>query len=196
MRHSVLCMGSPSGGRHRLACTRLGTIRPPLGLAQDHTGRRCVAHPSRRWIVLGIAAAQPTFLPRHPERIRERSRMAQDSANAARIKALCQRSECARSVLSEQIGILRHRANLPARLRASVATSPYAWFGGSLAAGLCSFLLFRRKSPYREAPRRKSMFVCLLAAVATAAKPLVQAWLVGELKSRLQPFMQRQDHTR
>jgi len=117
--------------------------------------------------------------------------MAQDPAIAARINALCLRSAEARTVLTRQIGIVRHRANLPARLRDSVGAHPYTWFGGSLAAGLFATLLFRRKSPRRESPRRKPFFSWLLAAAVTAAKPFLKAWLAGELKSRLQPLLQR-----
>lgn len=122
--------------------------------------------------------------------------MDQDPAIAARLNELCLRSAQARAVLSRQIGIFRHRANLPARLRESVTANPYTWFGGSLALGLFSTLLFRRKSPRRKATRRKSFLPWLLAATATAAKPLFKAWLAKELKSRLQPLLQRQDPPR
>jgi hypothetical protein len=118
--------------------------------------------------------------------------MAQDPATAARLNALCQRSAQARAVLSQQIGIFRHRVNLPARLRESVSANPYAWFGGSLVAGLLTTLLFRRKSPCQKSPPRKSWLSWLLATAITSAKPFLKAWLVGELKSRIRPLLQRQ----
>ena len=64
--------------------------------------------------------------------------MAQKSAPT---EALIRRAEAARRQLSAEYAAIRHRLDVPARVKDSLRNNPLGWVGGSLAAGLAASTL-------------------------------------------------------
>lgn len=98
-------------------------------------------------------------------------------------EALIARIDAARAVLTEEIGELRHKLDLPGRVRDSVLSKPLAWFGGSLGAGFLGSMLLRRRRT--EKPKRRGVFGFLLGSAFSLARPALQAWAIKELKNRV-----------
>jgi hypothetical protein len=101
-------------------------------------------------------------------------------------EALIGRLAASRNALGHDLAILRHRLDVPARVKESVMSKPIAWFGGSLGAGLvASFLLKGRKSkPKPEKVMRRSLWSLALGGAFTLARPALQAWATNELRKR------------
>lgn len=112
--------------------------------------------------------------------------MAQPPARHA--EALIARIEASRATLTTEAHRLRHRLDVPARLKDSVLSKPLAWFGGSLGAGLAASLLFRgrRRRERRVAPvAKRSLLAVLAGGLFTLIRPLLQEWALGALKNRI-----------
>jgi len=75
---------------------------------------------------------------------------------------------------------LRHRLDIPSRIRGSLSDHPSAWLLASLASGLAASFLFRRKPPI--ATNRRAIPGILLGLTLTAARPLAKIWLAKHLK--------------
>lgn len=101
-------------------------------------------------------------------------------------EALIRRLAASRTALGHDLAILRHRLDVPARVKESVMSKPLAWFGGSLGAGLvASFLLKGRKSkPKPEKVVRRSLWSLALGGAFTLARPALQTWAMSELRKR------------
>jgi hypothetical protein len=102
-------------------------------------------------------------------------------------EALIARLAASRTALGHDLAVLRHRLDVPARVKESVMSKPLAWFGGSLGAGLvASFLLKGRKSrpPRPEKVVRRSLWSLALGGVFTLARPALQTWAMNELRKR------------
>lgn len=97
------------------------------------------------------------------------------------IRQLIRLSAAARSHLEREALVIRHRLDVPARIRESVKNQPLGWLLGSLGAGLAASLLVRRNQP---APTKKirGFKGRLLALALTTGRPLVKVWLARRLK--------------
>lgn len=100
------------------------------------------------------------------------------------IERLIRLSESARSCLSHEATALKHRLDVPARVRDSLKSHPTGWLFGSLASGLAASLFFKRKS--NPAPtKRRGLPTALLGLTLTAVRPLAKVWLSGQVKNYL-----------
>jgi len=108
------------------------------------------------------------------------------SESERQTEALIARLSASRANLGRDVAILRHRLDVPARVKESVMSKPLAWFGGSLGAGLvASFLLKGRKSPPKqEQVVRRSLWSLALGGLFTLARPALQTWATNELRKR------------
>jgi len=107
-------------------------------------------------------------------------------ASESEKQALIARLAASRADLGRDVAIVRHRLDVPARVKQSVMSKPLAWFGGSLGAGLvASFLLKGRKSPPKqEKVVRRSLWSLALGGLFTLARPALQTWATNELRKR------------
>lgn len=95
------------------------------------------------------------------------------------IQRLIRLSEASRSYLDAEATALKHRLDVPARIRGSLAQHPTSWVFGSLASGLAASLMFRRK-PAAAVKKRRGIPGVLLGLTLTAARPLVKVWLADQ----------------
>ncbi len=107
---------------------------------------------------------------------------------SGKAQALIARLEASRSVLSVEAARMRHRLDVPARVKESILARPLSWFGGSLGAGFVASLLFRgrrrRDRKGREKPRR-GLLGLLAGGAFTLAQPLIREWALQALKNRI-----------
>jgi hypothetical protein len=96
------------------------------------------------------------------------------------IQRLIQLSAAARSCLKREATTLRHRLDIPSRVRSSLKDHPTGWILASLASGLAASFLLRRKPP--PTTKRRAIPGILLGLTLTAARPLVKIWLGDQLK--------------
>lgn len=96
------------------------------------------------------------------------------------IQRLIQLSAAARSCLQGEATTLRHRLDIPSRVRSSLMDHPAGWILASLASGLAASFLLRRKPP--TTTKRRAIPGILLGLTLTAARPLVKIWLADQLK--------------
>ncbi len=110
--------------------------------------------------------------------------MARNAEEEKQIGELIRQSAAARSHLGDQALKLRRNLDIPARVRGSLGGHPGRWMAGSLFSGMAASFLLRRK-PKHAPPASKGLLLAILAMLASAAKPLVKAWLAGCLKELL-----------
>jgi hypothetical protein len=96
------------------------------------------------------------------------------------IQRLIRLSEASRSCLDAEATALKHRLDVPARIRGSLAQHPTSWVFGSLASGLAASLMFRRKPAAAAGKKRRGIPGVLLGLTLTAARPLVRVWLADQ----------------
>lgn len=100
-------------------------------------------------------------------------------------EALSARLDASRAALGRDLTALRHRLDVPARVKDSILSKPLLWFGGSLAAGLAASLLLRRPRPViRESKPSKSLWKLALGGAFALARPTLQTWALRELGKR------------
>jgi hypothetical protein len=99
---------------------------------------------------------------------------------------LIERIAASRTALGDNLLDLRHRLDVPARVKDSLVSKPMVWFGGSLGVGLLASLAFRRPrgAPRPERPRRRGWMGVVLGGAMTLARPALQSWALRELQSR------------
>jgi len=113
--------------------------------------------------------------------------MAQNS-QSAEIEALIRRGRAARQELKTAYVAFRHKIDVPARVKGSLRTHPFGWFGGSLATGLiASFFVPKGHHKHSDEPegskkKRAGFGGFALTAATSMAKPLVKAWLTKKLR--------------
>jgi hypothetical protein len=100
------------------------------------------------------------------------------------IERLIRRSAAARARLTLEYGALRHRLDVPARIRGSLAAHPTGWMLGTAVAGFIASRIFRLKRARSSVPAR-GLLVTLLGLLAATAKPMLKVWLGGEIKRYL-----------
>jgi hypothetical protein len=105
-------------------------------------------------------------------------------SNQQEIQRLIRASDSARHTLQSEATLLRQKLDVPARLRASLKSSPTGWLMGSLASGFGLSLLFRRQAPPQE-KKKRSLPITLLGLTLTAARPLAKIWLADQAKNYL-----------
>lgn len=96
------------------------------------------------------------------------------------IQRLIRLSEASRTYLDAEATTLKHRLDVPARIRGSLAQHPTSWVFGSLASGLAASLIFRRKPAAVKKP--KGIPSVLMGLTLTAARPLLKVWLANQAK--------------
>lgn len=109
--------------------------------------------------------------------------MASELPISEQIQRLIRTSDAARGVLGSEIRGLKHKLDVPGRMKDSLRSHPTGWLGGSLVAGMATSLLFRRK-PKREktAAKKKTLLGLLLTMLIASLRPFVKVWLTGQLK--------------
>jgi len=70
--------------------------------------------------------------------------------------------------------------DIPARIRGSLKEHPAIWLAGSLASGIATSFLFRRKP--QATKKHRSLSATLFGLTLTAARPLVKLWLGDQMK--------------
>jgi hypothetical protein len=90
-----------------------------------------------------------------------------------------------RVALGHDLAAIRHRLDVPARVKDSVLSKPLAWFGGSLAVGwMASMILKRPRTVVRESKASKSLWKIALGGAFALARPTLQTWAMRELGKR------------
>jgi hypothetical protein len=94
--------------------------------------------------------------------------------------------ETARSTLSHEAAVLKHRLDVPARLKDSLKSHPTGWLVGSVASGLAASFLFRRRPAREEKEKKsKSLPLAVLGLTLTAVRPFAKVWLTDQVKNYL-----------
>jgi hypothetical protein len=96
------------------------------------------------------------------------------------IQRLIRLSAAARGCLESEVNTFRQRIDVPSRLRESLKHHPTGWLFGSLAAGLTTSLLFRRRPSEKK---HRGIPATLLGLTLTAARPLAKVWLTDQVKN-------------
>jgi len=95
-------------------------------------------------------------------------------------------SALSRRVLSAETHALRQKLDVPRRVRDSLRESPLKWLVGSMASGLVTSSLFRRKKKKEEIPhKRRGLTLTLLGLGFSALQPIARIWLTNQLKDYL-----------
>jgi hypothetical protein len=103
----------------------------------------------------------------------------------AEIQRLIRLGEAARARLHDDASALKHRLDVPSRVRDSLKAHPGGWMFGSLASGLAASLMFRRRPAAGTRKSRGGILRSLLGLGFTAAGPLVKIWLGDQVKQWL-----------
>ncbi len=112
--------------------------------------------------------------------------MASELPISEQIQRLIRTSDEARGVLGSEIRTLKHKLDVPARVKDSLRSHPTGWLGGSLVAGMATSLLFRRKAKRVKAaaPAKKKTLLGVLFTLAIAGlRPFLKVWLTGQVKN-------------
>lgn len=104
------------------------------------------------------------------------------------IQRLIRLSQASRSFLGNEALALKHKLDVPARLRDSLKSHPTTWLFGSLASGLAASLIFRRRPAVEK--KRRGIPGTLLGLTLTAARPLAKVWLADQIKHWIAPASQ------
>ena len=105
------------------------------------------------------------------------------------IERLIRAGDQARSSLTGEVIALRARLDVPARIRLSLKSHPFAWLFGSIASGLVVSLLFRRK-PARVEKAPRAVSLTILGLILTVIRPMMKVWLTDQLKNYLTSQLQ------
>ncbi|MGC4015926.1 MAG: hypothetical protein QM755_15585 [Luteolibacter sp.] len=114
--------------------------------------------------------------------------MVQKSVTSPEIEALLKRSETARRRLAYDISMLKHRVDVPARVKESLQNNPTGWLGGSLVTGLLASLALRRRKPKKTAEekvRKAGLAGLMLTAGGALVRPVVKSLVTGYLQKTL-----------
>lgn len=109
--------------------------------------------------------------------------MARDPQQRPEIAELIRRIEDSRANVGNHVAQLKRSLDVPSRIKKSVVSSPLAWFGGSLGAGVLASRIFRRK-PKKVAAKSKGIIGLLIATAMTLIKPAIRGIIMSELQRR------------
>ena len=116
------------------------------------------------------------------------------------LEVLSARIAASRVAVAGELAALRHRLDVPARVKESVLSKPLPWLGGSLGAGfVASIFLKRRRRSSRaekvEKVAKKAWWSVLLGGAFTLARPALQNWALREFQARFaQPKYPQDKH--
>lgn len=91
----------------------------------------------------------------------------------------------ARGLLACEVVVLKHRLDLPARIRGSLKRNPASWLLGSLGAGLVASLFFFRRRRAVSSKKHRSFPLTLLGLALTALRPFAKVWAADQIKNYL-----------
>jgi hypothetical protein len=122
--------------------------------------------------------------------------MAANSQNAEnQIESLVLRADAARNALGDNLLTLRHKADVPSRIKEKIRSHPILVFGSTALGGLILARLFFRKSPRPAPPTpptpRRGIKNMLFQVLCDSAKPAIQAWLIQQVKKSLSDRIQK-----
>ena len=120
--------------------------------------------------------------------------MARDPQKRPEIAELIRRIEISRASVGSHVVQLKHTLDVPSRIKRSVTTSPLAWFGGSLGAGVIASRIFRRK-PKKVETKSKGLTGLLFATLLTLIKPAIRGLIMSELQRRFKVHTSGQNAT-
>jgi len=100
------------------------------------------------------------------------------------IEQLIRLSASARSSLGHEMSALKHRIDVPSRIRDSLKNHRAGWLLGSLASGLTASMFFQRK-PTNEKKSHLGLPLTLLSITFSAVRPFAKAWLTNQVKHYL-----------
>jgi hypothetical protein len=100
------------------------------------------------------------------------------------IEQLIRLSASARSSLGHEMSALKHRIDVPSRIRDSLKNHRAGWLLGSLASGLTASMFFQRK-PTNEKKSHRGLPLTLLSITFSAVRPFAKAWLTNQVKHYL-----------
>lgn len=106
--------------------------------------------------------------------------MDSETINTRKIRELLRQAEAARSVIHTDVALLKHRLDVPARIRESLSQRPGTWLFGSLGAGLLASIALRGRAPRAER-KAKGWKSVVFGLAMTAARPLLKTYLTGQL---------------
>lgn len=89
-------------------------------------------------------------------------------------------SEAARARLGADAEALRHRLDVPARLRDSLRNHPVGWLGGTAIAGLAASRLASRALFFKTRATRRGW--SWLGLGFNAVRPVAKIWLASQVK--------------
>lgn len=106
------------------------------------------------------------------------------------LERLIRMADASRSVLGGEVLALKHKLDVPSRVKHSLKSHPTGWLFGSLASGLAASLLFRRGGSPKSPKKRRSFPVATLGLILTLVRPFAKVWATDLLKSYLlgEPF--------
>lgn len=116
--------------------------------------------------------------------------MAYPAEKSKQLAELVRRGAESRLVLTGAHTRLRHRLDMPSRIKAAITGAPGKWLSGALIAGFGASLLFRpaKKKPTAKVAavkKERGFILGLLALVFTLAKPAVKIYATKLLKDYL-----------
>lgn len=101
--------------------------------------------------------------------------------HSSEVEALIRRLEASREGLGEHLTELRHKLDVPARIKGSVTGKPWLWFGGSVGVGFVASRVLRRP---RKAKKRGKWLGLLASTGFTILKPTLMRVITSELQRR------------
>ena len=118
--------------------------------------------------------------------------MAQSSKTKTHVAELIYRSELARAKLSSSHAELKHKLDVPARIKESFLSTPVKWMGGFLLAGLAANFIFRSKKHKptlmpveRKMQKSRGLISSLLFLCFSMLKPVAKMYALKIFKSYL-----------
>lgn len=95
--------------------------------------------------------------------------------------ALIERIERSRGHLGGHLLEVRRAVDVPGRIKHSIRSKPFAWFGGSMGAGVLLSRLLRRP---RKAAKRTGWMGLMLTGTFALLKPILRGVITSELQRR------------
>jgi hypothetical protein len=99
----------------------------------------------------------------------------------AQVERLIRLSAASRGRLGVEVAAIKHRFDIPSRIRGALSAHPTTWLFGSMASGMAASLFFRRRPAAKSKLPGGGIFGTLLGLVLTAAKPVAKVWLSQQL---------------
>ena len=120
--------------------------------------------------------------------------MARKSQKALEFAELVRKNEAARLKLGAAHRDLRHKLDVPSRVKESIKSQPQKWLGASVVAGFVGSLLIKSKRGKEKrklaaAGKRKRLFPAPVSMLLTLLKPAIKIYVAKILKD----FVEKQN---